>query len=476
MIMPLLAPVRPDYVSFDNTDAPGPWFPRRPDFATALVNPDVPTYIAQETTADSLTPDGIEDLTNVIEALETVSLTADVRTALLQEVPFGLWDTSVPGCNFNGVPTAGSFTGASQPQWMSVAPPPANAPVLVESAGASVFTTVCFNCHGIQADSNGLLSDEITNLTGGDARVANLRDGLLGPLGQPGANRTAVFGAAATTLGLTVDDVTARYMAWMTLGGTEKHLPQDVLTEVSQSPVLGQVRSHVTLEGTPDMLRLGLSLCEQIASSDPSQTTYGLSQFVATGRMGWSDNTGLIDSNGDAEMWLRLCNLGNRPIVRVPTAPQGIWKATTSVNDLVISAYSLYWGTSPTGADSYGPHPVMDDRGSLEQGLTPGNLFPICVQKPSDPAQLPFADQALQASAVKGNVIPYCPDGFVTAGNQLTIANNGGVVDFTDGRKWAARGAINAAMAVFLYLDQIESDPTKRQPLYTQCNLLGGSM
>jgi len=119
---------------------------------------------------------------------------------------------------------------------------------------------------------------------------------------------------------------------------------------------------------------------------------------------------------------------------------------------------------------------VMDDRGNLDQGLTADNLFPICVPKPTDPAQLAFATAALQASPVKGNVIPFCPDGFLTTSNQLTISNSGGVVDYTDGRKWAARGAINAAMAVFLYLDQIELDPTKRQPLYTQCNLLTGSM
>ena len=39
----------------------------------------------------------------------------------------------------------------------------------------------------------------------------------------------------------------------------------------------------------------------------------------------------------------------------------------------------------------------------------------------------------------------------------------------------AARGAINAALGVFLYLDQIERDPSKRQILYNQCNLIGSS-
>jgi mono/diheme cytochrome c family protein len=479
LIMPAgITPVRPHYIAFDDTDPPGPWFPRRPDWANALVNPDIPTFMAQETTSDQLDPDAAEDLTNVIEALQTVSLESE-QTELLREVPFGLWDTTVAGCNFTGVPTAASFTGSSQPEWMTVAPPAAGAPVLVESAGASIFTTVCFNCHGIQADSKGLLADEITALTGGDARVANLRDGLLGPLTQPGANRAAVFGAAATALGITTDDLASRYMAFMTLGGTTKHLPQDVLTEVSQSPVVGQVRSHITLLGTPDMLRLGLSLCEQIAGSDgPPGTQIPLGDLFIGGRIDWSKYTGLVNTNGDAEMWLRLCNLGNRPIIHVPVIAGGSWTTATNLTtDLNVSGQLLYWGTGPTGTDLYGANPVMDDQGNITQGMTANNRYAICVAKPTNATQLQAATSLLAAHPVNGkNVIPFCPDGLVAPSNQLQVTGSQGSVNFVDGRKWAARGAINAALAVFLYLDQIERDPTLAKPLYTQCNLLGSSM
>ncbi len=478
LIMPSgLTPIRPNYVSFDDTDVSGPWFPRRPDWADALVNPNVPTFIQKTAAADGLSPSQVEDLTNVVTALQNVTLSADVKSALLKQYPFGLWDTTVAGCNFSSVPTAGSFTGDARPQWMSVAPPASNAPVYVESSGAAVFTTVCFNCHGIQADSKGLLADEITNLTGGDARVANLRDGLFGPIAGPGVNRDAVFGPAAATLGLTSDDLASRYMAWMTLGGTEKHLPQDVLTEVSQSPVVGQVRAHIDLEGTPDMLRLGLSLCEQIADSDPNglPLQFDLSNLQATGRLGWSKFSGLVDSNGDAEMWLRLCNLGNRPFVRVPIV-SGAWTSTTSVADLSVSAFSLYWAVGPNGEKWYGANPVMDHEGNVATGVSASNLFPLCVQKPTDPTQLQYATQALQAGKIlNANAIPFCPDGFVQPSHQLVVDNTVSPPDYVDGRKWAARGAINAALAVFLYLDEIERDPTKRQPLYTQCNLIGAA-
>jgi hypothetical protein len=473
-IMPALTPVRPDYLGYDNTDPPGAWIPRRPDWPTALYMPDIASYIAGETTNDGLTQAGAEDLQNVVTALQSVTLTDAVRAALTTKVPMGLWDTRTPGCNFTGVPTASTFLGASQPQWMAVAPPAPTAPVLVESPGAAIFTTVCFNCHGIQADSQGLLSDEITNLTGGGARVANLRDGLLGPLSAPGTNREMMFGQDAAKLGITTDDLTSRYIAWMALGGTEKHLPQDVLNEVSQSPVFGIVRQHFDHEGTPDMLRLALQLCKQLVPADTDYTTYTLGSLIGTGQMGWSHNTGLVDSNGDAEMWLTLCNLGNRPIVRVATVPQ--WTASSTTAQLTIDGFHLYWGADQSGKDLYGANPVLDHTGHVQTGLTSNNYFPICVQKPTDPTQLGYATQALQASPSLGKyVVPFCPDGFVTSANKLA-STSGSPVDFTDGSKWAARGAINAALAVFLYLDSIERNPSARQPTYQQCNLLNGSM
>ena len=93
------------------------------------------------------------------------------------------------------------------------------------------------------------------------------------------------------------------------------------------------------------------------------------------------------------------------------------------------------------------------------------------MAKPDDPTEVQSADAVLKSIAVGGPggpVIPYCPPGFVTPANKL---DDGGVT-FPDAKRWAARGTINAAMAVFLYLDQIERDPTKRKPLYNQCDQL----
>ena len=74
--------------------------------------------VAEATRIGNLSEDASEDLANVLGALGAARLTADVRNALLEEIPFGLWDRSAPGCNFTGVPTAGSYQGTSRPDWM----------------------------------------------------------------------------------------------------------------------------------------------------------------------------------------------------------------------------------------------------------------------------------------------------------------------------------------------------------------------
>ena len=111
-------------------------------------------------------------------------------------MPYGLWEKK-PGCNFSGVPQVSSFAGDARPRWMKATPPPADAPVYMQSPGAAVFKNICINCHGPKADAQGLLADAIMNMTGGTARVANFRDGLFGPVASPGLNRDRVFGAHA---------------------------------------------------------------------------------------------------------------------------------------------------------------------------------------------------------------------------------------------------------------------------------------
>ncbi len=472
-------PASPHWVNFDDTDPPGDWFPRRADWATFLSHPDVPKAVQTLTSESGKSADG-PTLTDLLTLLQSVTLDDATRVELTKRVPFGLWQVKT-GCDFSADKKIQDFTGAARPTWMDLAKADPQAPVYVESAGAAVFTTICYNCHGEQADSKGLLADEISVFSGGAARVANFRDGLFGPISNPGGNRTGAFAPSLQAIGggATVDDAAARYMAFMALGGTSKQLPDDVLFQVSQAPVFGVLRGNVALPGTPDMLRLGLQLCQQVALGSPDVTPL-LSDFVPTGVFSPTKaKMGVIGTNGDSDMWLRLCNLNNRPIVRVLTTSD--WADATSLDTLRLNYVFEYWGAgegkywdaTQAVADWYGPNPVMDHRGQVRTGLTADNWFPMCVQKPTAAADLAAADELLQAhpvGGVAGNVIPYCPTGFVTPAHQLKTGTSG----YDDGQKWAARGAINAALAVFLYLDEIERDATKRQPLYNECELRGG--
>jgi mono/diheme cytochrome c family protein len=471
LTMPYLqVPIRPNYISFDDTDVPGPWFPRNPLWNPGIVDPTQISEVVHQTITQPTDTQGIADLTRVLEELQTIQITDDLRNQLLKENPAGLWDASKPACDFSGIPKVGDFTGTERPDWMDLAKAPAMAAVFMETPGAAVFTTICYNCHGVKADSKGLLANAITNLTGGDGRVANFRDGLFGPVSDPGANRTRVFKEFADKLKVTPDDLAVRYVAYMALGGTQKHLPQDVLREVAQAPVFGALRKNLSILGSADMLQVGLALCNQIARTELPAVE------LRDGRLKWSEHTGLIDTSGDADMWLKLCSLNNRPLVHVISPNAGDWDANSEAFDLRTGSHSLYWGDGkgPDGKPAYpSDAPVMDHRGRLHQGLTADNPFPICALKPDDPTLLRHSDAVLTSISIvsSGAVIPYCPSGLVTPVNRLN-AGPDTAPTFPDAQRWAARGTINAAMAVFLYLDQIERDPTKRKPLYNQCDQL----
>ena len=480
-------PNRANWVDTDSSDPPGDWYPRRSDWATALVQ----GKIVNSGLAD---PNDLAHLQKAIDALPGVSLTDDVRAALTKELPFGVWDQK-PGCDLSAVPNASSFAGDDRPLWMNVLPPrDPNAPVYMQSPGAAVFTNICINCHGPQADAKGLLSDEISIMTGGSAQVANFRAGLFGPTKSPGMtpgmNLTRVFSPPAVMAGTgTPEDYGARYMAWMALGGTDISIPRSLLTIVATSPVLGARRTFVTA-GTPNMLQLAVQLCTDILPADTNVEDPVLSDLIY--RHGVLDltekTTDIIGTNGDAELWLNVCSLHNRPVVRVILPTVNSWKDVTDPSMLSVQrANSLYWG------DAYpATAPVMDHRGHVVNGLSASNLFPMCVRKPTDATEAGYADAFMNSHPVGGQggtIVPYCPQElFATALDPstghvgpkyrlVTTLTPSGIV-FTDAVNWGIRGAINAGLAVFLYVEGISGiskDTIVPKPAYNQCELLSST-
>ena len=486
LIMPIDGvPNRPHWVVTDTTDPVGDWVPRGSTWKSFLVDHQLP-------------PLTNETLDALIDDLPDVTLTDPVRAALTAEVPFGLWDQK-SGCAFNGVPTAGSFQGDQRPAWMDLAMADPAAPVYLESAGEAVFTNICINCHGPQADAKGLLADEVALMTGGSARVANFRTGLFGPADSPGANRARVFGdPSMVPLGTgSPDDYGARYMAWMALGGTSKFIPQGLLNIVGTTPVVGEARASTRLEtaASPNMLELAQELCVHtlLASGNDIRT---VSHLFDHGTIDWSQNTALIGENGDADLWLELCSLGNRPVVRVLVPTSGTWDQYTTPDALEIRpTQSLFWGGDDAGGTPYpADAPVLDQRGRVVDGRSlvttaqkpvPDNVFPVCIQQPTDPVQAGLVESFRQMHKVYGpqgasNLVPYCPASlFETTTDAMTgdtvmrwrLADNGGE-DLTDVNKWATRGAINAGLAVFLYIDQLSKGLNPKPP-YNQCESLG---
>ena len=95
-----------------------------------------------------------------------------------------------------------------------------------------------------------------------------------------------------------------------------------------------------------------------------------------------------------------------------------------------------------------------------------------------------YADSFLSTHPVGkgGKAVPYCPPALFdkdAAGISKSLLKS--VVDannnrtYIDGPRWASRGAINAGMAVFVYLDQVERGAVEILPGYDQCEQLSGT-
>jgi mono/diheme cytochrome c family protein len=464
--MSLLVPGHPHWAVTDLSDAPGDWAPRRSDWQDVLIH-------KQGLEGDSKLRQRV-----AVDLLQSVSLTDEVRSFALGEVPFGLW-TPKTGCDLSGMPKASDFTGDSRPRWMDAPGSGINdgsERVYAISPGAQVFTIICSNCHGAQADSHGRIADTIADMTGGETRVANLRDGILGPLDHPGQNRQRVFGIAATG-SITADDWAARYALWMGLGGTQRIIPPAALTIVGNTLVLGRKRPGFAAPpgANANMLTVAQSLCGNVLPSRDWDFD------GTTGRLPLKYNSSakpaLIAENGDWELWEKLCTLDNPLPVRVVSVNAWYDKDTMQPfdkNALLDSLRIVGTGSGASGLyrrEGYpASTPVADDRGHVLPALSADVRAPWCLLKPTAAADLTVAQQFVQDAGLGGQPLPFCPDALLatdpTDGHalyQLMAAD----VD-----RWTTRAAMNAGLSVFLYLDALERGNKPAVVRYDQCEKL----
>jgi len=424
----LSVPERAHLADTDLTQAPGEWYPRRPDWQDVLV-------------ADlDQTPAATPQEAKVVELLQQVMVKDDFRSLALSEAPFGLW-LKKDECDFSKQAKVDDFK-TNAPRWMAgnrfLKP---TEPVYTISPGGMVFSSICANCHGPKADSQGRLAATIADMTGGQTRVANLRDGLFGPPAMQGANLDRVFGFTASST-LSAEDWAARYVLWMGLGGTQRIIPPAALTVVGSTRILGVARKGALAVKDANMLSAARNLCAAVL-----ERLY-LDFEIKTGEPDYSGSA-LITTNGDAEMWEKLCTYENPlPVVRVEVTAGGGFRTQGGV---------LYPRTNyPPGAL------VGDPAQGITNGIQASNSAPWCLVRPSSADLQAKLDAAWKREMGEAG-LPYCPDSLLPSQNEMSADQK---------EAFTLRGALNAGLSVFLYLQALTRGEKQPSVPYDRCEEL----
>jgi hypothetical protein len=213
----------------------------------------------------------------------------------------------------------------------------------------------------------------------------------------------------------------------------------------------------------------------------------------------------LIATNFDAELWLRICSIHNPP----PVIPYWDFKALAPlayaggvstgapprqdlVSEIVPPVVLRRCAFQSGGCLSDASTPtfqVGDELGNVAPELTDDNLHPWCVLIPtgSVPKELKSAleNNCLGGVDCKNHAcagpypdnncvyLPTCPVHQDPVGQWSAEAAAWDDVNGTTALNWSQRGAINAGLAVFLYLQSLTAVAGDPPPTFDQCpNLL----
>jgi len=490
-------PFHAEWFDYDPTDAPPPWAPRRADWKTILVDGEKDTSLPVGKTDDTGSPGGdphplATSRRRLYDALKSAKLTDELVTYATTPQPYGLWVTK-PECQTRlaagDIKKVSDFAADQRPAWMNepgASPAPA-APVYMMAPGFALYRHICFNCHGSKADGKGLQGDALAASSEGRTRPANLLDGLLGPPDSPGANRLRVFGVGTDDPAV-ADLWAARYVGWMTLGGTLQLIPQDVVNQVQATKILGQARAHLNFLGgeaagvSANMLNLAKGLCAEVL---PDESALANLKSPVYGAAGWSteypllanrDKSAFIRGNGDWEMWMNLCSRFNRPVVRV----YGLRQSSDKSYEIFLKAL-VYADGDAAGVGAYpADQAVWNHRQVAVSGVTPDNYYPACFQEPTSPLPgeaSPYEGiGAGELATLRARLtMPACPPAFLRHPETLMWYGLSPTDDQVDAiKEWELHGAINAGMSVFSYLkanrDKLVNNSLP--PYYSECQKL----
>lgn len=528
-------PDRPSWVARDLTSRPGEWVPRRSEWAELLSSAEA--FVPPPLDLTDLPPNAIERARaehekrrsaarELYPLLSGFRIGEELRSFALSkgsEFAYGLWqeprsNETVAGegarCEvaLAGARRVKDLDAGETPRWLveyeavlarlaeqgrldaAVLRGLPDRLVYSQPPGEIFFELICSNCHGREADSESLLGTTMLELTGGRTRVANLRDGLFG---AEGANRAAVFPGPSFP-GETTETMAVRYLLWMGLGGTEAIIPQIVLNRVGATRPLGVDRiSNPSVQATPNMLSNAVGFCQATLGIGPRRGAYlgfdheiegpGFPEYDAR-RNGSLDfgftESPLVAVNGDAELWLKACALGNPPPIRVvELGPCGLRPTDNQCkNDaprFVITG--AYW--PDIDGEWVFPNETRfgDHRARVVEGLRSDNLLPWCVKRPADAVGVGALEAAWRAGPHPSEAPPYCPtglfQGYVDAAQNIEVHwLEVQPLSVPDPRRdaWATRGAMNVGASVFLYLDALSKGELVRKPAFDACALPGG--
>lgn len=462
----LAVPRRANWFVTDRTEPPGEWAPRGAGWLGAI-GEDERVLPRDEDEAQTWA------LLDEVRASDEAAL----REYALRDVPFALWDERGKACEFPpSVRMVASFGAEERPRWMRGIPghrPAESGHVYTISPGAQVYAQLCQSCHASEADASNRLAATIAELTGGTVRVASLRHGLFGPVpgGTAGAPRNIdrVFGSAplprpfdgAEAPSGAVDRA-ARYLVWMALGGTQQSIPRQLAELVSSNVVLGELRGGTKqlVFGTPNMLDAVKSLCGELLPESSKEFDIDLGAFITPEfSMQTQHTSALIYSNGDAELWEKLCMHDNPLPLRVLTL------STLGTDSYEIELKNEERAQAPRyelfKRSGYPPGPVGDHNGRVQPSLTSLNLAPWCIR--AEPSLKDVLDSDWAARHGEGSVPPYCPGAATQESNRLSAE---------DVEAWKKRGAINAGLSAFYYLDALSRGEKQPTPDFDRCDEL----
>jgi hypothetical protein len=92
--------------------------------------------------------------------------------------------------------------------------------------------------------------------------------------------------------------------------------------------------------------------------------------------------------------------------------------------------------------------------------------------KPPNPVLVEGLNAYLQRTA---RPLPMCPEAITAedAAGRLKVDLNTPDIAPEEAERWAVRGAMNAGMSVFVYLDALSKGQVKPKPKYNRCEELG---